>query len=98
MIDIEVKYYFRGAFSHQYKEVWDKSEDFKYCPNCGNKTVYESQGVGDYYEGTEVICISCASTWKNTGGIESLEGDEQGQQRLDQICAASDYITSSDEK
>lgn len=36
----------------------EKNNDL-YCPNCGNKGVYEETGDGDYYEGPSMYCIEC---------------------------------------
>ncbi|MBW2636962.1 MAG: hypothetical protein JRC86_05485 [Deltaproteobacteria bacterium] len=104
MIEIVVKYYRNKNWkakdrhkpkemyeSHHYTERWGKSEDFKFCPKCAAKTVYENQGGGDYYVGTEVVCLTCGSTWDNPNGIGSLIGGEQGQQRLDQLRLAVGY-------
>jgi transcription elongation factor Elf1 len=30
-----------------------------HCPNCGQKTVYQALGEGDYYEGPALYCKSC---------------------------------------
>lgn len=57
---IEVKYYCRGEVSHSYKETWAITQLF--CPHCGSKAVWEDQGGGDYYVGSEFLCIQCGTS------------------------------------
>lgn len=43
--------------SHHYVREYKKSQYF--CPICGNKEVWEEMGQGDYYQGSDYVCISC---------------------------------------
>lgn len=45
--------------SHHYITEYDKSEF--YCPLCGKQEVWEEKGQGDYYCGSDYVCISCGS-------------------------------------
>jgi hypothetical protein len=53
VIEIEVKY--KGG--HSYQEKWELTQ--WYCPCCGKQFVYQEQGPGDYYVGSEMLCIIC---------------------------------------
>lgn len=52
-IEVEVKY----ALGHTYKFKYELSDLF--CPNCGQRTVWVEQSVGDYYEGPNHLCRKC---------------------------------------
>lgn len=44
---------------------WDVGD--YYCPNCGERTVYEENGEGDYYVGPDLICVLCSAAWTMQG-------------------------------
>lgn len=50
---------------HHYLTEYLKEECF--CPNCGQKGVWLEQGLGDYYLGSEYICVACAHSWTMQG-------------------------------
>lgn len=43
--------------THHYLMEFEKCN--LYCPLCGDKSVWQEQGGGDYYFGEEFICTSC---------------------------------------
>jgi len=49
---------FKG--SHHYEQDYRKSD--MYCPSCGEKDIWENEGHGDYYLGTDYICTACESS------------------------------------
>lgn len=82
---IKVKYYRydRGEreFSHSSEELWNYDKDI-FCPSCGKKDVWVSDGPGDYYDGPEHICTACECSF-HLNGPGSL--DETSKQRLEQL-------------
>lgn len=56
--------------SHRYTEEWEITE--WHCPKCAAKAVWENQGGGDYYIGTQLICVGCGFSWHmpSAGPIE----------------------------
>lgn len=45
---------------HHYVYSMGKTDLF--CPLCGNKEVWVYMGEGDYYQGSEYLCVSCSSS------------------------------------
>jgi len=43
--------------THHYWEEYEKTD--YYCPNCGKRTVWENRDIGDYYEGSDLVCSEC---------------------------------------
>lgn len=68
--------------THHYWENYEKGE--LYCPNCGEKEVWDDQGSGDYYEGPDHLCIKCGFEFTMPSG--SIRKDEWSQ-IVDQIRA-----------
>lgn len=68
---IQVKWFKEGDFDEVQKTDY-------FCPNCGEKTVYQSLGEGDYYEGPAHYCRACSFQFTMPGGSinESLEFKE----------------------
>lgn len=46
-----------------------------YCPLCGQKEVWRQEGMGDYYNGSDYICIYC-------GGQSLLDGCYPGPNQI----------------
>jgi hypothetical protein len=44
--------------THQIEETYCKDENL-YCPNCGKQEVWYENGLGDYYQGVEHLCLNC---------------------------------------
>ncbi len=84
---ITVKYYTRATgervFSHKYDENWGKTD--YYCPYCGKQEVFEEAGAGDYYLGTQALCIACEKTSYLENGGRQASSDSADRQRVDQI-------------
>lgn len=47
---------------HTRETEYIKSEVF--CPNCGEKEVYNENDVGDVYEGVTHLCVRCCYEFK----------------------------------
>ncbi len=45
---------------HSIKHRYGKIEDL-FCPKCGKKDLWQSMDSGDYYIGSESICVNCSS-------------------------------------
>lgn len=61
MVEINVKYYTGEVFTHSYKEVWRRGNC--HCPMCGEKGVWQEDGKGDYYVGSQLMCAACGFTF-----------------------------------
>ena len=75
MIEITVKY----QAGHSYKEIWKASDYF--CPYCGSRKTFDETGEGDYYLGTQSICIDCDSSFYIPAGGKILL--ERGYSKAD---------------
>lgn len=49
-----VVHYRRG---HSIPETWSLALWF--CPSCAQQRVWEREGDGDYYQGTQTMCAAC---------------------------------------
>ena len=74
-VHVDVKY----KAGHSYPEDWSAGELF--CPQCGMKTVWEEQGPGDYYVGSDYLCESC-------GSVFTIQGPKKGDYTIEQVLQA----------
>ena len=76
----DVKYYNgEGIQTHFYTENWSKTE--YYCPNCGRQYVWEEDGEGDYYVGSQLMCTCCGVEFNLPSGASTSKYN-QDLQRL----------------
>lgn len=47
--------------NRQMTSIYNETE--YYCPNCGEKSVFNEDGDGDYYLGVQFLCVSCDHTF-----------------------------------
>ena len=81
MKTFDINYFKNGKeFSHKYSETWGKVD--YHCPSCGKKAVWEEQSGGDYYVGTQFLCVDCGASFYLPNGSETRPMDLQDQQRL----------------
>jgi len=69
----------KREWSHKHTEEWEFLEE-TYCPNCGNKGVWASNGY-DYYVDNEHICTECGYSF-HIPCSRTIGKDEVGFQRL----------------
>lgn len=69
-------------FSHIYSETWEYRA-YTFCPSCGSKGIWVSEGCSDYYVGEEHICIECEYTFHLPYSHRII--DDQGKQRVDAL-------------
>jgi hypothetical protein len=70
-VHVDVKY----KAGHSYPENWVRGELF--CPQCGIKGVWEEQGPGDWYVGSDYLCQACGSVFTIQGHNKADYTDEQ---------------------
>lgn len=75
--------------SHTYFETWEFLEEI-YCPNCGNKGVWASDGY-DYYVDNEHICVECGYLF-HLPCSGKIGNDELGIQRLQHLKSLAEEI------
>lgn len=51
---------------HHYFDRYEKTNWF--CAHCGKQEVWDSMDPGDYYLGTESICVACGWSCHYVGG------------------------------
>lgn len=56
-----------------------------FCPYCGKQEVWDEEDEGDYYVGTEKICIACEGSFYMKDGTG---GDGRDEQVISQIKKA----------
>lgn len=60
--------------THHYFETYQRDESI-YCPSCGSKGVWVSDGA-DYYQGQEHICTNCNTSFSLPSCSEMTEPRE----------------------
>lgn len=65
---------------HSYDETW-AATNF-YCPVCGKQPVWGEQGPGDYYEGSEYLCLTCGTTFTLPSCSDVPNDNKHDVQRL----------------
>jgi transposase-like protein len=64
--EIKFKYHYK------WQQVDFRDAEFSitdlYCPECGKHDVWQEGGEGDYYVGSEYICVDCKSTFTTQSG------------------------------
>ena len=66
---------------HLIEYNYDKINYF--CPCCGEKTLYQESGAGDYYLGSTIVCTNCKIEMYSAGLPE--DADKYKIQVIDQI-------------
>lgn len=77
---MRVKMTIKYELGHSYDETWERTDYF--CPSCGKQPVWEEAGPGDYYMGTQLLCVICKASFYLPTGYSQSEKNWQNQQRL----------------
>lgn len=57
--------------THHYWDDYERTSLF--CPGCGYQEVWENQSAGDYYVGTDFICLECGSEFYLPDGVRKIK-------------------------
>lgn len=80
--------------NHHYVSSFTKTQCF--CPSCGNKTVWEEDGSGDYYVGCTNLCTSCGVDFTIQGPHMAEEDNVKGM--LEQLRSGITAVPKKYEK
>lgn len=78
---------------HSYDETWAATHF--YCPVCGKQPVWAEQGPGDFYVGSDYLCLACGATFTLPTYSDAPNDDRQDAQRLADIRK---YLENNDGK
>ena len=76
-IEVTTKY----KLGHEYTDVFNKTD--YHCPGCGKAEVWEGT-CADYYEGVNLVCIACDSSFYLPNGV-----NEEDKETLDNSCRSA---------
>jgi hypothetical protein len=70
--------------SHHYWDEYIKTELF--CPNCGKQCIWSETGAGDYYVGSDFVCIECGNFFYMLDSGTKPQGENE-ENKIKQIIS-----------